>query len=206
MGLFDILSSVLNFAASATEKSMNDYDRKLRSYERQHPDSEQATQARAKFEKTRTSMDSALEGRYRRTDSDLEKSADSEGNPEDYQYEIEVPLSQAKSRAKSSPGVYVLYLNGQVMKCGRAAYDQGLSWRFTQYYNLKYDNRARKGEYWAVSPENRDSVVVSWQCCPASRCQELEYRLFQKYGKGPWAQRAPSNPGTANREHWELLI
>lgn len=83
-----------------------------------------------------------------------------------------------------------------------AAYGQGLAWRFTQYYNLNYDDKARAGEYWSIIEENRDEVRVSWQACPESKCEELEYKLFQKYGKGKWAQRAPRQAG----DSWELRI
>lgn len=140
----------------------------------------------------------------RRTDSELEN--DSTGldlKARDYQFQKNVSLSQAVDLAESTPGVYVLYLNGRVMKCGRAAYGQGIHWRFQQYYSLNYDDKARQHDYWSISPANRDSVMVSWQCCPVSKCKELEYKLFQKYGKGPWGLRAPQN---CSEDSWELLI
>lgn len=85
----------------------------------------------------------------------------------------------------------------------QAAYSNGVRWRLSQYYNLNYDNRARRGEYWSVSEENRDNITVSWQCCPQAVCQELEYKLFEKYGKGPWAHRAPK---FCTDDRWKLLI
>ena len=112
-------------------------------------------------------------------------------------------LRSAISSAPSKEGVYVLFLDGKVMKCGRAAYGQGLKWRFTQYYNLNYDDRARRGDFWSVSPKNKDRVAVSWQACPPSKCKELEYKLFEKYGKGPWGLRAPAN---CYDDSWTLLI
>lgn len=45
--------------------------------------------------------------------------------------------------------------------------------------------------------------MVSWQCCPVSKCKELEYKLFAKYGKGPWGLRAPAK---CPDNSWELLI
>lgn len=142
--------------------------------------------------------------RKRTTDKEFsERRKGTDKNPRDFQYQNNVSLPQAKSIAKNEPGVYVLRLNGRVMKCGRAAYGQGVRWRLTQYYNLNYDARAQKGDHWSVNERNRDSVRVSWQCCPASACQELEYKLFKKYGKGEWAQRAPQSCGTNS---WELLI
>lgn len=112
-------------------------------------------------------------------------------------------FSQAKRMAPSQPGVYILLLNGEVMKYGRAAYGQGIKWRFTQYYNLNYDDKARQGDYWSVSPENRDLIVVSWQVCPVSKCKELEFKLFEKYGKGPWGLRVPR---FCKDDTWDLLI
>lgn len=142
--------------------------------------------------------------RVRRSDSELEQDRSGTNlKPRDFQYATKVPLSQAVSQAESTTGVYVLYLNGQVMKCGRAAYGQGIHWRLQQYYSLNYDDRARKHDYWSISPENRDSVMVSWQCCPVSKCKELEYKLFRKYGKGPWGLRAPVS---CSDDSWEVLI
>ena len=123
--------------------------------------------------------------------------------PDSYFVARRVSLSRACHIAPREPGVYILYLDGQVMKCGVATYSQGLQWRFTQYYNLNYDDKARDGDYWSVSPSNRDDVKVSWQACPKRVCDELEYKLFRKYGKGPWAKRAPSSLAT---DEWELLI
>lgn len=142
--------------------------------------------------------------RRRRTDNEFAKNKmGMDKRPSEFDYSTGVRLSSAKVSAPNEPGVYVLYLNGEVMKCGRAAYGQGVRWRFTQYYNLKYDSRSQKGDCWSVNKNYRDKVVVSWQCCPAAVCQELEYKLFKKYGKGPWAERGPAYCRTDN---WELLI
>ena len=83
--------------------------------------------------------------RKRRTDIEFENDA-SEINmrPSDFQVVKNMPLSVAKTLSQAHEGVYILYLNGAVMKCGRAAYGQGIKWRFTQYYNLNYDERAQK--------------------------------------------------------------
>lgn len=89
------------------------------------------------------------------------------------------------------------------MKCGRAAYSQGIRWRFVQYYNLNYDNKARSKDYWSISKANRDRIKVSWQACIISKCKELEYKLFRKYGKGEWAKRAPTN---CSEDSWPLFI
>lgn len=141
---------------------------------------------------------------HRRTDEELNHdTTGTDKSVHDFQCCKQIPLSAAMNCAQSVPGVYVLYLNGSPMKCGRASYSGGVSWRLRQYYNLNYDDRARMGDYWSISPNNRDNIMVSWQCCPPSKCHELEYKLFQKYGKGAWAQRAPASCDT---DSWELLI
>lgn len=144
----------------------------------------------------------------RRTDKQLNEDCTvTKRDEKSYQVKKNIPLSAAINMADSTPGVYVLKLNGQVMKCGRASYDKGSScgvaWRLRQYYNLNYDDRARAGDFWSVNNENRDKITVAWQCCPASKCHELEYKLFTKYGKGPWAHRAPANN---SEDSWDLLI
>ena len=62
---------------------------------------------------------------------------------------------------------------------------------------------ARRGNYQSISPENRDRVKVTQQACPKRVCDELEYKLFKKYGKGRWAKRAQATLAT---DEWELLI
>lgn len=145
---------------------------------------------------------------HRRSDDELNQdSSGTEKSPKSFQCEQNIPLSSAINCAESTPGVYVLRLNGNVMKCGRASFDKGsvsgVVWRLRQYYNLNYDDRARAGEYWSVNLKNRDKITVSWQCCPVSKCHELEYKLFKKYGKGQWAHRAPNS---CLEDSWELLI
>lgn len=141
---------------------------------------------------------------HRRSDADISRStAGLRTNPSHYQVMQNIPLKDATRMASNQPGVYVLRLNGQVMKCGRAVYGSGVRWRMQQYYNLGYDDRAQHGNYWAVSPTNRDQVTVSWQCCPESKCKELEAKLFDKYGKGPWGLRAPA---LTNDDTWGLRI
>lgn len=179
-------------------------NRKLDDYEARHNDENSRKKAAELRERINGDSNINDTKRKRRTDKEFENDK-SEINmkPKDFQIVKKMPLSVAKSEAQSHEGVYILYLNGTVMKCGRAAYGQGIKWRFTQYYNLNYDKRARNKEYWSITPNNRDDVVVSWQCCPASKCGELEYKLFKKYGKGPWAKRAPNS---CSADTWELLI
>lgn len=142
--------------------------------------------------------------RLRRTDEELSKDTTGTDRPaRSFQYDNSVPLSSAMHRADNSPGVYILWLNGNIMKCGRSSQAGGVRKRLLEYYRLDYDKRAKVGDYWAVNEANRDDVVVSWQCCPISKCHELEYKLFKKYGKGPWAHRAPAS---CPEDTWELLI
>ena len=211
MGLFDFLfdvgSAVFDsLLDSATEnynrkckevnRKVKDYNRKIDEYERNGGDKQKVAQARAKVANITT--------KTRSTDAQFASNAEGmDKSPSDFQCVRTVPLSSAIDMADDQPGVYILYLNGKVMKCGRAAYSNGVRWRLSQYYNLNYDNRARCGEYWSVSEENRDNITVSWQCCPQAVCQELEYKLFEKYGKGPWAHRAPK---FCTDDRWKLLI
>jgi len=141
---------------------------------------------------------------HRRSDAAIARSsAGLNATSNSFQVRHNVPLKEAARIADRQPGVYVLRLNGQVMKCGRAVFGAGVRWRMQQYYNLNYDGRAQQGNYWAVSPTNRDMVTVSWQCCPESKCKELEAKLFQKHGKGPWGLRAPAY---TNEDTWDLRI
>ena len=142
--------------------------------------------------------------RIRRTDEELSKDqTGTERSADSFDHNNYISLSDAMSQASNEPGVYILWLNGTVMKCGRSSQAGGVRKRLLEYYRLDYDKRAKAGDYWAVTQDNRDNVVVSWQCCPISKCHELEYKLFQKYGKGPWAHRAPNS---CSEDSWELLI
>ncbi len=216
MGFFDMLGKVAGALIDEAEKSqkrqqkrvgkmVDDYEKKLDRYEKVHPSSSKIEEERVKIANARERISNGSVPYYsRRTDSELE--SDMTGlnkRPRDFQYRKGISLKDALHIAENETGVYILYLNGSVMKCGRAAYGQGIHWRFQQYYSLKYDNRARNGDYWSVSPENRDRVTVAWQCCPVSKCKELEYKLFRKYGKGLWAIRAPES---CSSDTWELLI
>ena len=157
---------------------------------------EYISEQRAKLEKE--------QARIRRTDEELSKDTTGIDKPaRSFQYDNSVPLASAMQRADNSPGVDILWLNGSIMKCGRSSQAGGVRKRLLEYYRLDYDKRAKAGDYWAVTEENRDDVGVSWQCCPISKCHELEYKLFKKYGKGPWAHRAPAS---CTDDSWELLI
>ena len=82
-----------------------------------------------------------------------------------------------------------------MMKVGSA--EIGVSQRMNQYYNLNpYCGLSE------ITDTNREDISVVWQNCPKSKCNELESKLFQKYGKGAWAKRAPHS----SDDSWELLI
>lgn len=218
MGLFDdllniagkmLFDSILDSGVVDVDAKEKEYERKVDAYEKKvdnyeknalNVDKEKVKKARSKIERARNITD----GGHRSTDEEYENDiSESNMSPYDFECKKNIPLREAISCADNHQGVYVLYLNGRVMKCGRAAYAQGVRWRFVQYYNLKYDKRAQQGDHWAVTENNRDDIVVSWQCCPVSKCKELEYKLFKKYGKGPWAFRAPAK---CDSDSWKLLL
>ncbi len=210
MGLLDVLGAIAGAVFNSMERNMElqnrtieQYEKKVDAYEKSHPSSDRVRQAREMLQEKKDKVNS-LRSYSRRTDEEFENDKTGiDKSPTDFEVCKNEPLREAKNCAASSPGVYILFLNGSVMKCGRAAFGSGIRWRFQQYYNLTYDSRAQKGDYWAVSKENRDQVTVSWQCCPPSKVSQLEYKLFKKYGKGPWAQRAPVK---ASSDDWDLLI
>lgn len=231
MGFWNFVGRVISGAISMIEaeaeknekiyeSTLNKYENKVNNYASTHRDKEaqiKVNEARKKIAEARemgysgflvsknNSEDTnKMSSGHRRTDDELSKDMSGlDKKPRDFEYCRNVRLCDAVNSASSNTGVYILIINGCVMKCGRAAYGQGIKWRFRQYYNLNYDDRARRGDYWSVSEQNRDEIIVSWQCCPVSVCKELEYKLFKKYGKGPWGLRAPAS---CNTNLWELLI
>lgn len=90
--------------------------------------------------------------------------------------------------APAGPGVYKLYLNGRLMKVGKAS--DGLRKRFSDYYRgitggtagLKYINES-----------NRDDIIAVWVECEISQCRELEIKLYNEAEargeKMPWSER-----------------
>lgn len=197
----NVREKVLDFQTRNLESFEKNYNKKLDEYEKK-VDKKNNINKKEAYENINKAREQL--NHRRRTDEELEKdNIDSNKKPRDFQCRKKIKLSNAIYDADTYTGVYILYLNGKVMKCGRAAYQTGVRWRLKQYYNLNYDDRARKGYLWSVTMENRDDIEVSWQCCPVSKCKELEYKLFQKYGKGEWAYRAPAK---CDKDEWELLI
>ena len=196
MGIFDMIGSMLECVVDRTQKEKDRQERIRSRVQGISQSSNTRGSSSSKNEKSTTKRRGTKED-FRKDRANMDK------DPRSFSIGRDVNLNTATRQAPSQEGVYIIYLDGEVMKCGTATYSQGLRWRFTQYYNLNYDDKARSGNYWSVSPENRDRVKVSWQACPKRVCDELEYKLFRKYGKGQWAKRAPANLAT---DEWELLI
>lgn len=232
MGFWDIVAKVVSTTLEAGGKMVEqqekqkarlvkEAERKVSAkyqeglkFEKEHPN--MSTAQRKQFEEKMQKLENmemqinskagnkSESARKRKTDDELySDKTGTDKEPGSFQIEKNIPLEEARRIAKPETGVYILKLDGQVKKCGRAAYSQGVRWRLNQYYNLKYDSKAQKGDCWSINEENRDRVMVTWQCCPVSMCKELEYKLFKKYGKGEWGLRAPESCTT---DEWELLI
>ena len=109
----------------------------------------------------------------------------------------DVHSASLKTAAASAniPGVYILYLHGQVMKVGSA--EIGVQKRMQQYYGMNPHCGLSQ-----INESNRDLISVRWQDCPVGKCNELESKLARKYGLGPWAKRTPHSTD----DTWELLI
>lgn len=101
-----------------------------------------------------------------------------------------IPLKKAADPqiTPNQPGVYILRLNGNIMKVGSA--EIGIQKRMQQYYGL--NQYCGLNNY--INVRNRDVIQVSYQTCLKTQCRELESKLFQKYGSVnamPWATRSP---------------
>ncbi|MBU3188775.1 hypothetical protein K9O30_06320 [Clostridium bowmanii] len=93
------------------------------------------------------------------------------------------------SNLENSPGVYILRLDGELMKVGSAVI--GVQKRMQQYYGLNTACGLNKH----INNENRDRITIAWQHCSTDKCNELESKLFNKYGgvqNMPWAERRPN--------------
>jgi len=90
------------------------------------------------------------------------------------------------TKNSNRPGVYLLLMNGKVMKAGSA--EIGVQKRMQQYYGLN----PRCGLNKHINESNRDRISIKWQICNLSQCKELESKLFDKYGDDlPWSERRP---------------
>ena len=102
-----------------------------------------------------------------------------------------IPLKDVAKRGggPATPGVYILRLNGRVMKVGSA--EIGVQKRMQQYYGLNEHCGLNR----FIDNGNKDLIRVDYQLCPVDGCRELESKLFDKYGpvsKLPWAERRPN--------------
>ncbi len=205
MGFLNVLGDLLSTAMRQQKQREDSVRRKYdRNYSSSSSSSSNSSSSSRSSSSSASYSSSTSSSKHRGTKEEFRSDMTGmDRSPSSYSIGKRIPLRRAINQAPSEEGVYIIWLHGEVMKCGVATYGQGLHWRFTQYYNLNYDDRARKGDYWSISPDNRDDVEVSWQACPKRVCDEMEYKLFQKYGKGPWAKRAPSKLAT---DEWTLLI
>ncbi len=94
--------------------------------------------------------------------------------------------SAEPTKNPNRPGVYILRMNGKVMKVGSA--EIGVQKRMQQYYGLNPHCGLNKH----INESNRNRISVKWQVCNSSQCKELESKLFDKYGDDlPWSERRP---------------
>lgn len=103
---------------------------------------------------------------------------------------LNIPLKTAAAPGgiSSGAGVYLLRLNGRIMKVGSAKI--GVQKRMQQYYGLN----PYCGLNCFIHEGNRDGITVTYQLCSTEQCKELESKLFDKYGpisSLPWATRRP---------------
>ena len=134
-------------------------------------------------------------GFTRRTDASAKKLA--LNWPRDHAVQSDCHRASLKNAAAGAnvSGVYILYLNGKVMKVGSA--EIGVQKRMQQYYGMNPSCGLPQ-----ITPENRSSITAVWQDCPVCKCNELESKLSRKYGLGPWAKRMPHSTD----DTWKLLI
>ena len=188
MGIFDILSNIV-------DRVNTNYNGKMRAaaraYEREHPDMSDAQREKIERMKNGTYV-----SRSRRTDDEVSRQPLNWPRTEASGVDVHSGSLYEAAHGTNCTGVYILWLYGQIMKCGSA--EIGVAQRMNQYYNLNQACGLNK----YINMKNRDQITVEWQDCPRGKCNELESKLFRKYGKGPWAERAPHSTD----DTWDLLI
>lgn len=184
MGFWDTIEKITSVIMEESLKKQKDLQRKansqLKTYERKlnnaqssgnmaNPEyAKKIKEAREKLEKAKTTT--------RVNSSNPEQgtaSLKAVGNP---------------SNIRNEPGVYILKLRGKIMKVGSA--EIGVQKRMQQYYGL--NSSCGLNEY--INEKNRENIFVTFQHCPKEKCEELESKLFDKYGdveNMPWAKRRP---------------
>lgn len=103
-------------------------------------------------------------------------------------YDIALKDAANPAITENYPGVYILKLNGTITKVGSAQI--GIQKRMQQYYGL--NKCCGLNQY--IDERNRDRIIVTYQTCHPNECEELESKLFEKYGyvqAMPWAKRQP---------------
>ncbi len=131
----------------------------------------------------------------RRTDSEIASSALKWHNNKAVHSDCHHDSLKNAKLSANMPGVYILTMNGVLLKVGRA--EIGVRMRMQQYYDMNPYCGLKE-----INVYNRDRINAIWQNCPKCKCTELESKLFKKYGKGIWAQRSPH----CTSDTWELLI
>lgn len=91
---------------------------------------------------------------------------------------VGVSLKEAATSAPRGTGVYTLYLNGQRMKIGKAAWKAGLRWRLQQYWR----GDATAGRFRKEITANRDNIRVVWEAFEAADCRQAELASMRAAG------------------------
>ncbi|WP_280770727.1 hypothetical protein [Salipaludibacillus daqingensis] len=103
---------------------------------------------------------------------------------------VRMSLEEATKSAPRRTGVYKLYLNGKLMKVGKATRKEGIRWRMQQYW--RGDSTAGK-KHGRDIQDNRERISVQWVICSKDNCRELEIKLQNQVGgidNLPWCDRA----------------
>lgn len=98
-------------------------------------------------------------------------------------------LEEASKSSPASPGVYKIYLDGRLMKIGKAEWKAGIRWRMQQYW--RGDSTA--GFHGAEIYRNRSRIRVTWTLCSADECRRVEVEQQEQAGgiaNLPWCERS----------------
>ena len=87
-------------------------------------------------------------------------------------------LEEAARTAPRQTGVYKLYLDGKLMKVGKAEWEGGIRWRMQQYWRGDHTAGISEPEISA----NRGRVRVVWSLVAVEGCRELEVQMIDLAG------------------------
>ncbi len=73
--------------------------------------------------------------------------------------------------ANSGPGIYALYLDGELKKIGKAVYNKGIFTRMSQYYRLTPEGLSQ------ITKNNRDKIEVKFFFLKKDDCWIAERKL-----------------------------